>query len=898
MDFATYIKNKQYESRVDEGFMDSVKKLFKNDGKSESVSLFSFAFGRISSLFMGKETATEKAIRDTLAQKLKDDKDRVQKIKDAKDAANAEKIRARAEGEKNRLDLKANKKINAYKALEKEYSFTKNFFKNNTLDMSDEERNAIYNQMDKSFRELNDPSEMEAAEKIKHMTDFFMIDENGNLRSKAELEEFMNKHPEELKNLQEIVKSTDKSTAESVEVNADFLAKKYQESAKEVANVMSNKEIEKEEKDLQEKQDLLDNNSKLAETYSTKKSTLKSKDEALATLESKKPKFNIGENGEVIFDENADSNFFTGSDSDLKDGENWSDDKVKAKIKEYYKALGATPNEADIDAMVSKFNDIDEGASIGKLNDLFKEHVNKTQSIKDEAKTAKTKYGTDLKKAQDEKKTAEEDLQNFKEDNPNVNDQFEIDFTGENKTNLQKQLDDRRKQLDNHKVENQKQIDERKEAYKVAQEVAMDSKVPQDVKNKIKEEQAKYDGLEPGEEIRKGEVGYEDENGEWHKKPSAKNMDNEERNKYKENLEKTLVKKPLITNNSEVVYRDGKYIKITTQSDGGKIEKEVSESEYVKYKANRPNEQRTELAQKKAKREKLDGIKQKYMDNKGNLKIDTIDNLSEKEKKELLNDIKDLNVILGDDKDSERITGDWTNLEKKLKRFADEDDADNREEEDSETGTTKDGTEVVKVDGKWYKKDDLENGKPKENVEPISDDDVTGDEFEDDDEHTEVDGEDFDEEGEETAKDENGNPLKKGKNGKWYKEGDLDKDGNPNEGVEPIPDENVTNDKTEKKTKIQNPSKKYKRRRNKRTKKLTKNYYNKDGESISPKEYKERLKNYQEKLAKRKDAEKAGKKKSGETPVESFTGYIKGQLINETKSNYGKFRQYLKEILK
>ena len=112
---------------------------------------------------------------------------------------------------------------------------------------------------------------------------------------------------------------------------------------------------------------------------------------------------------------------------------------------------------------------------------------------------------------------------------------------------------------------------------------------------------------------------------------------------------------------------------------------------------------------------------------------------------------------------------------------------------------------------------------------------------------------------------------------------------NQKKDVDPIPDENVTKNKTDKNTKIQNPAKKYKRRKNKTTNKLTKNYYNVNDkkDSISPEEYKERLRIYRDK-----------KSKGGTIDKNSFSGYIKGQLINETKSNYGKFRQYLKEILK
>lgn len=880
MDFTTYIKNQINENhtttniyRVDEGMLDGFKNFFKKDSgekseKSENMSLFSFAFGRIASIFVGKETKTEEAIRKTLEEKLAADKKNAEDIEKARDEAQAEKIKARAEGEKNKMRLKAQKKIDAYNALKKEYEITTNFFKNNTLDMSDKEREAIYNQMDKSFRELNDPSELEAADKIKRLTDYFLIDENGNLRNANQVAEFMEKNPENAKILTDLIKETDGEIAGTVADNAKLLVARYNESAKETAKVMDDKEMEEKQKNIDKAQEMYDKNTKLAEEHETKKKAYEEKSEALRKIEEEKPKFTVDDNG-VAFNKD----FFNGFES-LKSDDNAgpNEDKIREAAKKYGKMAGLS--EEQITELTGKMIEKSNGAG-GAFDDSafqkeFKQQIN--DNYKDAAKKYTNDYDVKHKAAQEEVTNTKKDLDDFEEDHSEVDSEFIKNWTDPNKTKLKGEIDEQQKQLDAQKIESDKQRKSRQEARKVGEEVLNDQKVPQDIKDKIEEEKKKYEGLEPGETINdKGEVGYwhtnKDGEREFVKKPNAKNQDNTEREEYKKNLEKTLLNEPLITNNEEIIYRDGEYVKVTIKDDGTKEESSATEQEYISYKAGREHELRTETAQKKVKRAELEDIKKKYWDEKaGKLKADAIKNLSEKEKNELLEKIRNFNNILGDDKSGERLTGDWSKFEKKFKYFADSDEADNREEEDG---------------------------------------DINNDDWEDDEDHEEIEGEDFDEEGEETATDENGNTLKKGKDGKWYKEGDLDEDGNPNEGVTDVQPAKVEKNST----KIQNPSKIWKRRRNKSTKKLTKNYYNKEGKSISPKDYKERLKNYQEKLAKRKEAEKASKKKNqggsgeggqggGTTDENSFSGYIKGQLINETKSNYGKFRQYLKEILK
>ena len=109
--------------------------------------------------------------------------------------------------------------------------------------------------------------------------------------------------------------------------------------------------------------------------------------------------------------------------------------------------------------------------------------------------------------------------------------------------------------------------------------------------------------------------------------------------------------------------------------------------------------------------------------------------------------------------------------------------------------------------------------------------DIANDDNEYDSEETE------DVEDEKNAKNSEGKELIKGEDGKWYKKKE---DGTADtEGGEQT---NTSITKTNKK--ISNPAKKYHKRKNKRTGKTTKNYYDKDGNSVNPKEYDQMVENY------------------------------------------------------
>jgi hypothetical protein len=141
--------------------------------------------------------------------------------------------------------------------------------------------------------------------------------------------------------------------------------------------------------------------------------------------------------------------------------------------------------------------------------------------------------------------------------------------------------------------------------------------------------------------------------------------------------------------------------------------------------------------------------------------------------------------------------------------------------------------------------EDIENRNGDSDYEDY-DDEADKNDNEDYDDNAEYDS---DEEDTENGKDEAGNDLVKGEDDKWYKKKE---DGSAD--TESGEQTNVA------KRKLKNPAKTWHKRKNKRTGKTTKNYYNSKGESLSSNEYKQRIENY--KKAKKRAQEKGQKVES------------------------------------
>ena len=109
-------------------------------------------------------------------------------------------------------------------------------------------------------------------------------------------------------------------------------------------------------------------------------------------------------------------------------------------------------------------------------------------------------------------------------------------------------------------------------------------------------------------------------------------------------------------------------------------------------------------------------------------------------------------------------------------------------------------------------------------------------------------------------------------NGDVEKDGDVDTDANDADGEE------VDDKKGGKKKVLKNPAQTWHKKKNKATGKTTKSYYNKKGESISQKEFQEKLKKYQATKAKMKPESV------------SFSQFMSNHYLTESGKQYTSLR--------
>lgn len=182
---------------------------------------------------------------------------------------------------------------------------------------------------------------------------------------------------------------------------------------------------------------------------------------------------------------------------------------------------------------------------------------------------------------------------------------------------------------------------------------------------------------------------------------------------------------------------------------------------------------------------------------------------------------------------------------------------------DGASDTAKQMQELLKPDvAKQIAKDldgidaDFEYSKPNKKDEDWDDTyDENSTDIANDDNEYESEEEDTD-----NAKDTDNNELVKGEDGKWYKKKE---DGSAD--IESGEKTNVS------KKPLKNPAKKYHKRKNKRTGKTTKNYYDKDGNSVNQKEYDDMVANYRKA---RKRAQEKGQTTAESIIYTNLTNYL------------------------
>lgn len=227
-------------SNVDEGLGDWMKKIFSGNKKSVSskeeksvktaLGLFGGFFSKLKSNSSGSNDPITKAMETIEKESLANAKRREEAFMSAKENAYASKLLAKHEHKQNQLELSNRKKVDAFKAKQAHMERERNYWKNNTMSFTKEENEAYDKKIEEAFKDLagyNIPD----LEKMKQIQSELAYDDDGN--------------PRDLKSILEYCKN---GKGKELLEEYNKYAKKYQ---KEIASSMSDEQFKEVMKDVQ-----------------------------------------------------------------------------------------------------------------------------------------------------------------------------------------------------------------------------------------------------------------------------------------------------------------------------------------------------------------------------------------------------------------------------------------------------------------------------------------------------------------------------------------------------------------------------------------------------------------------------------------------------------------------
>jgi hypothetical protein len=841
MDFKTYIKNVVNENKKEQYIINEAKThgLFDSlfNSKNKETKDFLISFGSLFSLFTGEATKTELALQKVCQDRKKDAQKRLDNIKKAKDKAKAAQIKAKYALEKNQADIRAKRKIDAFNALEKKYKRMQTFYKGNIFEFGPEERAMREKQLEDSFKALVSGKDLEAAEKIKAYKDVLMFKEDGTRRSQEELKTFV--AGDEGKNILEKLqgyKNIDEKLANYTTQNAGNIWDELSQM-EEYTPPMDIEEANKQLEAREKDVAALEKKIKIHDKVAQYDDQIKKAQDTKNEKEKLKNGINENDGKYSINDDFYGENVLTNC---IKTDEAGNKSFNKDKLKDIAKSLGVSDSNAFADAVEAEFGagetgSIDEGNLKKNINKVFE----KDEYQKDLKKT-KTKADSDYQKAKDDEQSLTEEKNSFIDSLPKG--EYSAEMTKEQLESDKKDAISWRSQLEKQKanIESVQEANKNRvqEAKTVIEKTEEEDSYDDDMKTALKKER-EVSTLEPGEEWddKKQEAGYRDKDDNWIPRPK----DSDEQNDYKKGLDEKNIYSPL-QGKKELTYTYDKKTGKFKDKEGNIVEgddniKKAKET-YIKEKV----------------------YNEKISQSKGTLeqqKVDLLDKYTEIVDKDGKVNKKKYENLSDDDKNEfEKVINGYENI------------IDLGNGEKIEGGNYGRFGKVSKNKNEWKYRDeegdDEDKDKEKEKKDGKKDEENTGGQGGDEDDTEDLEDTEYDE------------------------EEDIDDDESDED------DEDLEKEEIDGKKKIRHPGKIWKRRKNVRTGEPTERYYRngkKDGDTITQEEFQKKVSAFE----KRKNKKSQG---GGTTDKNSFSGYIKGQLINETKSNYGKFRQYLKEILK
>ena len=815
-------------SRVDEGLSDFMKKIFGG-------------FGFIGGLLSGKDKKDKmsEAMAKIMDQEMKDEERRMQDELDAEENLEIAKMQAEAEANKKRLDAVSQRKVDALNAKKRKLDNLKENIKKGKLFPTAEQTAALIDEINKTDKDLT-LDEDHPVRQLKDAAMMIMVKPDGSIRDPQEIDALMQKtegltdeEKELKKNIEGYNKLAEKHQKPILDgMNSPAFKEDYMKSIFETARI--GEELKNEDDLLKAEEDAYKEKCEAQAAFGKAETDFKNAEEAYdkAKEELNKAKSSPfikspGEDGTGSKLSNDD--FKTEIANKIKSLKNENPDISNDDISKELKKLGMPSAMADkiksgLDTEMIEnddysrvFNNI-ENADITdaaeKTAQKANENISAANSVVDNAKTTldntpdpNTEEGlnkiinnadTDTKKK----------LTTYQSIPKEEKESGKYDPTSKAGKDEAKRLETDRKKMDEKIKENENQQATRKQQRERAAnriEGRKENILPDGInKNEI---ETALDGLEAGEIKKDGKIGIMVDNKFIEKPKSGSDKEDEYiAKREKQVLEMDVDKKSDIKTVKKDPDNEGKYIIVKVDKDGNETEEKGVDkqkaTEAIIAKRQASLQTALVLKQKQDLKDKIGEVLKKD----GTIDAKKFNELSDAQKNAIANVIDDPEMLDSYfDGTGEDLKDIKDNLEKNADKYLDAVEAEDLLDDTVDNSADSDYDD----DDAAYDSDETEE-------------DTAADK----------------------AVDKSGKKLKRGEDGKWYREEDFNEDGSLKDGA--ASQKNVAT----KNIKLKNPAKEWHRRKKKNGDGKTKSYYKKDdnGEwiSISQKEYRDKVTKYKE----------------------------------------------------
>ena len=844
-----HLQNQLHKEPINEGISDWLKGLVSKDTKAtpkqeaaakKSMGLLGLFASKIE--IFSSDDPVSAAFEAIMKDQQEEAERRMKDFQESKEGALVAKMKAKWGHKKNQLDLANKKKIAAYDQKKKEFERAINFWKNNKTSYTEEENNAYDEQLEDSYNSLGNLRISELDElKALHLK--LAYDDEGNSRNLEDIKKYAatDEGKATYERFNELAKKNNKPMLDAVNGNGfKEVMEAVQVSSDQMEKAKAAQEnADKELKDYGERAKAVDKIKEIKKELDNANTKVTDCEKELGELTSK---YVSSEISNKLFDLDSDGKLKLKSDADIQtaiqsamDGVIKAEDADEAKKESVKKALiGLGIPESVVSSLkVDDINDfnadkIAEHIS-GKLKEesgeelkesILNDATEKYEAAQSKVKSAKVvqsrwdeinkciENGTPVNEmsAEAQEMLSDEQISNI-DTYRSIPEDNRKDGTYDVNNPYGKEVKarlDKDKEACDEKVKKLNEINEARKAERKMRLKQLEKS--NNIPTEVQEKIDKYmQGIDRGEVKKDGKVGYITKN-EKGENEFIERPGIDASKEEKEKYEKGR-DKALILNDDE----KPPYNKVEFLGNGKyKIDGEETNDEELAIEA------QSLISLYHQNKALADAKREEFINSKLNSMI-TSDGGFDKEKYDELSP-----------EDKECVDAMMKDPDKYLGKLA---------EQDSKFANIKKKLDDEKFQMQYdeYEDDDSEDDDETKELRNSQDEEIDSDE--------------------DSGKDKEGNELVKGGDGKWYKkkeDGTADVEGG---------------EQTSTKTKLKNPAKIWHKRKNKRTGKPTENYYDKEGNSISKKDFKNLVKNYNE------------KKKKQSQSNESLSNYLKRSII-------------------